>query len=676
MKLTVQQEQVLSQVKDFLKSDATVFILRGYAGTGKTTLIQHIVAAANTKIILMAPTGRAAQVLSSKTGQEAATIHRTIYEAPRLSFKEEQDLAASDIKLSFSVCNLKTQVVAIVDEASMLTSRTIKQELIEFGTGNLMNDLLTFVRPSFGGKLICVGDPAQLPPVGEQESNGLSAEFFRSKGLKVHEAELTEVLRQQADSAILRNAMQIRHLLQSSQRNRLAFEEKSGEVEEVSGGELLQHYITARRECPGESMVMISYSNKATSTYNKLVRESLYGSSDSPLHVGEVLLVVQNNYAIERMNGEFIPVLAVGERCVQSAPVYVQEGGRKVKKMISIEFQEITTRHGQTDSPIRCMLALSLLNNDAPSLTIDEQKALYINFRMRHPGLKPGTKEYKDALLNDPFFTCLRAKYGYAVTGHKCQGGEWDAVFVDYSGRTGMSNDCLRWAYTATTRAQHRLYFANLPHITPFSRFRIEPVAPCKKINEESRILGHVPPSPFHAADAPLYLHAKAYCISNNMAWSGYRIARVESKPYMEIYYIQTPDGEERYDIYYKSGGIFAKAIAQHPTTHTVFISQMLDNEQAMPIRFDYTPTEGIHSQLFSIIRSSCDTLGIPLTNVVEYKDKYYVIYYFRTSGTMSYLQVYVDKKGAVTYAKPMSLAGAEDAELKDLLIEIQKYFQ
>ena len=486
---------------------------------------------------------------------------------------------------------------------------------------------------------------------------------------------MTEVLRQKEDSAILRNAMQIRHLLQSSQRNRFVFEEKGGEIEEVNDGELLQHYIKARKEHPEQSMVMISYSNRMAATYNKQVRESLYGSANTPLRAGEVLMVVQNNYAIERMNGEFIPVLSVGEKCVQSAPVYVQEGGKRVRKAISIEFQEITTRCGQ-GTPITCQIALNLLNNESPSLTIDEQKALYINFRMRHPSLKPGSETYKRALLRDPFFNCLRVKYGYAVTGHKCQGGEWDAAFVDYAGRTGMSNDCLRWAYTATTRAQHRLYFANLPHITPFTRFRIEPVALCKKMNEECRILDHVPPSPFHAADAPLYLHAKYYCISSNMAWSGYSIARVESKPYMEIYYIRTPEGEERYDIRYKSGGIFAKAIAQSPTEHTVLISLMLDNELAMPLRFEYKPSDDIHAQLFSIIRSACDTLGIPLTNAVEYKEQYYTIYYFRTSGTMSYLQVYVDKKGAVTYAKPMSLAGADDAELKHLVVEIQKYLQ
>ena len=182
MELTIQQEQVLSQVKDFIQSDASVFILRGYAGTGKTTLIQHIAAALDNKIVLMAPTGRAAQVLSAKTGQKAATIHRTIYELSALSIDEKQDIADADITFSFHIRDAKERVVAIVDEASMLISRTVRQELMRFGTDNLMNDLLTFVRPSFGGKLICVGDPAQLPPVGEQESNALSAEFFRSKG--------------------------------------------------------------------------------------------------------------------------------------------------------------------------------------------------------------------------------------------------------------------------------------------------------------------------------------------------------------------------------------------------------------------------------------------------------------------------------------------------------------
>lgn len=213
MELTGLQLAVVEQVCRFIKDEnAQVFILKGYAGTGKTTLVKTIADKISQwlTVKLMAPTGRAARVLSDKTGREATTIHRVIYKAEGL--KEGKD--KSDFKFHFLINDTSGEKIAvIVDEASMLGSRTVEQELFEFGTGNLMNDLLTYARPGFGGKLIFVGDPAQLPPVGETESVALSAAFFTEKGLNVMEAELTDVMRQAGDSVILGNAMLIRDLL-------------------------------------------------------------------------------------------------------------------------------------------------------------------------------------------------------------------------------------------------------------------------------------------------------------------------------------------------------------------------------------------------------------------------------------------------------------------------------
>ena len=235
MQLTQQQKSVLSKISDFIVSEANIFILRGYAGTGKTTMIQTIVneISKSISVVLMAPTGRAARVLASKTDHDASTIHRAIYGRAAIRAKKCDDIADLEFKYVFPVGQSNDKIVAIIDEASMLCSRTIQQELFQFGTDNLMDDLLTYVRPSFGGKLIFVGDPAQLPPVGESESNALRREFFEEKGFKVMEAELTEVLRQSGESVILKNAMQIRNLLEKDKRNRLVFEEKANEVGEI-----------------------------------------------------------------------------------------------------------------------------------------------------------------------------------------------------------------------------------------------------------------------------------------------------------------------------------------------------------------------------------------------------------------------------------------------------------
>ena len=674
--LTPSQQTVFNQIKTFVQSDANVFILRGYAGTGKTTMIQTVVdeISKNTSVVLMAPTGRAARVLASKTKYKASTIHRAIYGRVAIHAKKCDDIADLEFKYVFPIANSDSKIVAIIDEASMLCSRTIQQELFQFGTDNLMDDLLTYVRPSFGGKLIFVGDPAQLPPVGDSESNALRREFFEEKGLKVMEADLTEVLRQSGESVILKNAMQIRNLLDNDKRNKLVFEEKPNEVEILEKGKLLEHYLNDRKESNRNNSVVICFTNQSAYNYNKEIRESLYNSENPPLRVGDVLMVVQNNYTLDRMNGEFVPVLEIGESTRQSAPVYVQKGGHRERQIITLDFIQIKITDGN-GVPTSCLLLLDLLNNGNASLTIDQQRALYINFRMRYKDLKPGTEEFCNALQSDAYYNCLRAKYGYAVTGHKCQGGEWGKVYVDYYGRTGLSNDCLRWAYTATTRAQQTLYVANLPHITPFSKFRIEEVQSCKNINEEFRVLGDVELSPFHSSTDPKYLHAKWMCIERNLQWTGYKIVEIESKPYLEIYRISTPDGIIRFDLHYKKGGVFLPAKCGVSNFHTVLLTEFLNDERQMPLKMDYQPSDEIHEQLYNLICNACDTLSIPLTNAVEHNEDYNVCYYFRTSGNVSYLKVYINKDNFITYAKPMSLNGWDDAELKLLINEIKNHF-
>lgn len=675
--LTQQQQQVLDSIKEFMESDASVFILRGYAGTGKTTMVKQIVdyIAKSRNVRLMAPTGRAARVLETKTGYEATTIHKAIYSTGGMVTKEVEDVAESEFKICFPVSVSNGNIVAIIDEASMLCSKTTEQELFRFGTDNLMDDLLTYVRPSFGGKVILVGDPAQLPPVGESVSQALNPDFFLEKGLKVMQAELREVMRQTGDSVILKNAMQIRDLLDSGKRNRMVFDEKVEDVVSLPAHELLSQYMHERRQSGGNNCVVICYSNQSASEYNELIRQELYGEKKAALEVGDVLMVVQNNYCLDHMNGEFVPVLSVGEIIEQSAPVYVQEGGQRVRKTITLKFQhiEIANSYGGLQS---CMVLLDLLYNGAASLSLDEHRALYINFCMRNPHLKQGTEPFCNAIQADMYYNCLKAKFGYAVTGHKCQGGEWNKVFVDYKGRTGLSDDCLRWAYTATTRARNTLYISNLPHITPFSKFRIEPVQQCSKINEECRILAKVESSPYHENSASDYLHAKCRCIIQNMEWTPYKINSVVSKPYQEIYHIQTPDGIERYDLRYKKGGIFTKAVAQSPTKHTPILALLLNNERAMPLVFDYHPSDGMHEKLYNLVRSACDSLSIQITNVVEHKEDYSVMCYFRTSDTMSYIKIYVNSDGYVTYAKPMSLIGQDDKELIALIEEITNHFE
>ncbi len=677
MELTRQQDKVFERIKDFVNSDASVFILRGYAGTGKTTMVRVIAdyLAQSRDVRLMAPTGRAARVLASKTERDATTIHKAIYERACVVSKNVADVAESEFKFVFPIHenDHEGKVIAIVDESSMVCSRKIEHELFVFGTDNLLEDLLTFVRPNYGGKIIFVGDPAQLPPVGEPVSNALRAEYFEKQGLKVMEDELTEVLRQKGDSIILKNAMMIRDLLKKDKRNCLVFEEKKDDVETVSSGEFLNKYLEYRKQSSRHDSVVICYSNMAASRYNKDIRSALYGG-DVPLKVNDILLITHNNYRLGRMNGEFVPVLDVGARVQQSAPVYAQVGSERKRIVVSINFVQVTVPDG-LGNPMQCMLIEDLLTSEKASISIDENRALYINFCMRNPHLKQGTREFADALIADSFYNAIRAKYGYAVTGHKCQGGEWGKVFVDYTDRTGLSDDSLRWAYTATTRAQNTLYVTNLPHVTPFDKFRIEPIQKCKNMDVECRVIGEVESTPFHAKNAENFLKAKYYCIKYNMEGTPYSILSVTSLPYREIYQIQTPNGIDSFDIYYKDGGVFTPANPVSRNEHTQLILMLLNSERAIPFIFNYAPSDEMHEKLFNLIRSACDGLCIQITSVVEKKTNYYVTYYMRTSDTFSYIRVYVDNNGFVTYAKPMSMLGSDDSELVALINEINKHF-
>lgn len=677
MELTKQQNEAFKKIKAFMESDASVFILRGYAGTGKTTMVKVVAdyITQSRDMYLMAPTGRAARVLSQKTKRMATTIHKAIYEGTCLVSKVTKDIAETEFKLFFPISESKQdgKNVVIVDEASMLCSRKIKHELYKFGSDNLMEDLLTFIRPGFGGKVIFVGDPAQLPPVGESVSNALRAEYFQKQGLKVMEAELTEVLRQKNDSIILKNAMMIRDLLKKDKRNSLVFEEKKDDVETISANCFLEKYLDYRKKSDKNDSVVICFSNKSASRYNRAIRTDLYGK-DVPVRENDVLMIIQNNYNLGRMNGEFVPVLSVGERTQQSAPVYVQVGGVKQRKIITLNFVQVTVTNG-LGNPCLCMLLEDLLNSDKPELSIDETRALYINFCMRHPELRQGTQQFSLVLMQDAYYNAIRAKYGYAVTGHKCQGGEWGKVFVDYTGRTGLDNDSLRWAYTATTRAQKTLYVANLPHITPFSKFRIDPIQKCNRIDPECRILNEVGPTPFHDDNVDNAIRSKYHCIVKNMEFSPYSVVSVLSNPYLETYNIQTPDGVDRYDLYYKTGPVFQPVKAVVPNSHSVFIAMLMDDEHGMSYKFDYIPSDESYSQLYNLIRSACDTLGIQITNVVEHKEDYNVVYYMRTSSTFSYIKVYVNAEGFITYAKPMSLKGTEDRDLCSIVEIIKSHF-
>jgi len=670
MKLTLQQQQVLDRIKTFLDSDVSVFILKGYAGTGKTTMIRTIIEEIKNREkepILMAPTGRAARVLESKNSWKANTIHRCIYELDTIETKEDSD----DIRFIFPLKNKEDEAndhICIVDESSMIGTREVQNELFEFGTGSLLNDLLTYVAPNRGGKIIFVGDPMQLPPVGDNVSNALDEKYFESIGLKTMVSELTDVVRQGAGSAILSNAMKVRALIESQQKNNLVFDRQENEVIDMEGYKMPEQLLSLYPKPEIGQSVIIAFSNRQARDYNYAVRELLY-PEQKQIVVGDILQVVSNNYKLDVMNGDFVKIVAInGDTEYQSAPVYINVGGQRMQHKITLSFRNVRIRL-DNDLEISCKIIENMLDDADPNLTFAQIQALYINFCMRYPQLKRGSQKFTEYLKADPYFNALRVKYGYAITGHKSQGGEWNTVFVDYTGRTGLNTDCLRWTYTVTTRASHILYGYNMPNVTPMSKLQVAPIIKAAKPRDEYLSFTDVPETPFHSKDAPNFLKAKYWVISDELRNEDCTIKNLESKNYCEWYHIEDTNGFiHTVQCTYNKAGLFTRYQAGDTSEGILRILSLVQTNMTMLCSFRYVPSNEVLRELYNYVESICSELDVKITNIVEHLSNYNVYYYLQGSGKYSCIQFYITKDGFISYAQPFSDLGSDDPILKEVI--------
>ena len=670
MTLTRQQQQVLDSIKEFLNNDLPVFILKGYAGTGKTTMISYIieeVAKLNKMPILMAPTGRAARVLSTKTKRDANTIHRCIYELDTIETKEDSD----DIRYIFPLKDAEDTAkdrICIVDESSMIGTREVHNELFEFGSGSLLNDLLAFVAPHRGGKVIFIGDPMQLPPVGDNVSNALDEQFFKENEMEVMVAELTDVVRQNEGSAILGNAMKVRTLLESSHRNNLVFDRKENEVIDIEGYNMPNQLLSIYPKPEIGQSVIITFSNRQARDYNYVVREILY-PGEKQIVIGDILQVVSNNYGLDVMNGDFVKITdVIGDTEYQAAPVYVTVGRERIRQNITMAFRNVRIMLDDGREKT-CKIIESMLDDANGNLTFTQIQALYINFCMRHPDLKRNSQQFKELLKADPYYNALRVKYGYAITGHKSQGGEWHTVFIDYTGRTGLSNDNLRWTYTVTTRASHVLYGCNMPNVTPMSKLRVAPIIKTVKPREEYLSFTDVPETPYHPGGAPNYLKAKYWAVSDELKNAGCLVKSVESKQYCEWYRVE--DNQKQIHLvqcYYNKAGLFTRYMAGDNLEGIVQILSLIQVNLTPLCSFRYTPSSEVLATLYNNVESICSDLDVKITNIVEHLPNYCVYYYLQGTGSYSCIQFFITKDGFISYAQPFSDMGLDDDILKSVV--------
>lgn len=450
-KPTEDQFLALQTLTEFLFSQQTdsLLLMKGYAGTGKTSLVGALVKTLNDlkqKTFLLAPTGRAAKVFSNYAGQKAYTIHKKIYRQRVFSNEPTGFLPAN---------NLHKDTLFIIDEASMISNEGL--DSFVFGSGRLLDDLIQYVYSGENCRLILMGDVAQLPPVMQTESPALNPDVLRGYNLQVQEVSLTQVVRQEKDSGILFNATRLRDALRNQTveifpKLRL---DSFTDFRKVNGEELIEEIASAYSRDGLDDTIVISRSNKRATIYNNGIRNRILYREEE-LSSGDRLMIAKNNYYWTADNKD-MDFIANGE-IIQVVRV------RRTTEMYGFRFADITARFQDYDMEVDLKILLDTLQTDSPALPKELNDKLFYTILEDYEDIPTKAGKMKK-MKEDPHYNVVQVKYAYAVTCHKAQGGQWMNVFLDigYITEEMLGEDFYRWLYTAFTRATHRLYLVNLP---------------------------------------------------------------------------------------------------------------------------------------------------------------------------------------------------------------------
>ena len=445
---TNNQKKIIEKLSAWLSDDdySRIFLLNGYAGTGKTTIIAAFVAALKElglKPILLAPTGRAAKVLTRYSKLTAYTIHKKIY----------REKSISDYQSKFSLdYNREHDAVFIVDEASMLSTSSPDSS---FGSGNLLDDLVQYVRQGKRCRLMLVGDDAQLPPVGDDYSPALQPSELLPYG-DVEYGTMDEVVRQSHDSGILFNATMLRCMLENNIYDIPRFDLSFKDFRQVQGGELLEELQECYDRFGRDETIVITRSNKRANRYNEGIRRHNL-SAEEEIESGDMLMIVKNNYFYAEQDKDS-PMSFVA-----NGDVARLKRIRRFEEFYGFRFIDATLQFPDYDDyEMQAKILMDTLSSESPSLTREQSNQLFIEVEKDYADITAKSKRYK-AIRENPHFNAMQVKFAYAVTCHKAQGGQWSAVFVDRClfGDELMSRDMLRWLYTAITRATERVYLVN-----------------------------------------------------------------------------------------------------------------------------------------------------------------------------------------------------------------------
>ncbi len=445
------QENLLVELSGYisLPGNRELFLIKGYAGTGKTTIVNALVrtlAVLEQKSVLLAPTGRAAKVLAAYTGHTAYTIHKKIYRQ-----KSGRD-GLGDFVLDR---NLQNNTFFIVDEASMIGDRNPENHF--FGSGDLLSDLDQYVHSGTNCHLILIGDTAQLPPVGLAVSPALDTRKLVSMGFQVREVYLRDVVRQAQGSGILTNATQLRNIMEESRVEMPHFEiDAYSDIERIGGVELLEELENCYSKYGVNDTIVVSRSNKRANRFNQGIRNQILWHEDE-IVMNDLLMVVKNNYfwnsPEEKLdfiaNGDIVTILRING----------------YQSLYGYRFADVTLGFVDYENlELDVTINLDTLAIDTAALPINRQKEFF-NTVIEDYADEPDRKKQIDKVIGNPYFNALQVKFAYAVTCHKAQGGQWKAVFIDpgYFVEDMLNTEYLRWMYTAVTRATEKLYLVNFP---------------------------------------------------------------------------------------------------------------------------------------------------------------------------------------------------------------------
>lgn len=694
------QAKLVNELDAFLSTNEhSVFLLKGYAGTGKTFITKGLTEyfrSIGRNYILAAPTGKAAKVIAHKTRSPAYTVHKTIYSFKDIAEYRDHDVEGTEtfkFYASLAVNSLSADTVYIVDEASMIADIYQEAEFFRFGSGFLLRDFLKFVNLDHNDhrkKVIFIGDNAQLPPVGMAFSPALDAAYlYREHQVRSTEFELTEVVRQKAESGVIANSIQLRRALQAGEFNQLDVDLGYPDVLKVEYGNLISRYLeSCGGKINGESIV-IAHSNSDVRDFNQRIREHFFPGVPEVTSGDKVLAVANSDvYPVFISNGDFgliRKVSAMVERRTITLKRRNPDSGEVEDIPVSLAFRDVIIGFKDLDGTSKFFEAKileDLLYSAEPSLSSDQSKAMYLDFCMRHNGLPRKSIEFKQSLRSDPYFNALRLKFGYAITCHKAQGSEWNHVFVKCKTyMTQLSADYFRWLYTAITRAATHLYLLDPPHIRPWSK--IEVVAgPGIGIGFQNDQVGTRPqverPAPAAnppaiqdmaemsdtfgiPASAPFLLNV-LQAVRDSIAGKEISIAGIDHNQYQEAYVFRRGDDYSRIDIRYNQKGKISGVSARDLSGLGAEVLEAIAPLQAMVFSaaassrpqqysFDEPFLNDFHQRLTEI----AGEWGVDIQQVLP--QQWFQRYTFARGGEVAVCDVFYNSKHQFTKCAPVLTA-------------------